>query len=60
MTATTTDLFIRHGELIAELPDVMLNAPITPEMIEADGALTDEQKAEIYDMLFEYHGDEEY
>ncbi len=59
MTATTTDLFIRHGELIAALPDAMFGEPITPEMIEADDTLTDEQKAEIYDDLFEYHGDEE-
>ncbi len=59
MTATTTDLFVRHGELILALPDAMQNEPITPEMIDGDDTLTDEQKAEIYDLLFEYHGDEE-
>ncbi len=53
------DLFIRHGELILALPDAMQNEPITPELIEADGTLTAEQKARIYDDLFEYHGDEE-
>jgi hypothetical protein len=60
MTATTTDLLTRHGELILALPDAMRDEPITPEMIDGDGTLTDEQKAEIYDMLFEYHGDEEH
>ena len=59
MTATTNDLFIRHGQLIAAIPDAMQDEPITPEMIEADDTLTDEQKARIYDDLFEYHGDEE-
>ncbi len=55
-----TDLFIRHGELILALADAMQDEPITPEMIDGDETLTDEQKAEIYDMLFEYHGDEEH
>jgi hypothetical protein len=60
MTATTTDFFTRHGELILELPDAMFDEPLTPEMIEADDTLTAEQKARIYDDLFEYHGDEEH
>jgi len=59
MTAMTTDLFARHGELIAALPDAMQDEPITPEMIEADDTLTDAEKAQLYDDLFEYHGDEE-
>ncbi len=54
MTATTTDLLTRHGELILALPDAMRDEPITPEMIEADDTLTDEQKARILDDLFEY------
>ncbi len=54
-----SDLFTRHGELIGAIPDAMQNEPITPELIEADETLTDEQKARIYDDLFEYHGDEE-
>ncbi len=33
--------------------------PLTPDDLWNDDTLTDEQKAEIYDMLFEYHGDEE-
>ncbi len=53
------DLFVRHGVLILALADCMQAEPITPERIEADGTLTDEQKARIYDDLFEYHGDEE-
>jgi len=60
MTATTTDLFTRHGVMILELPDAMFGAPITPEMIDDDETLTDEQKARIFDDLFEYHGDEEH
>ncbi len=61
-TAPASDLsslFREHGAMILELPDAMQDEPITPEMIEADDTLTAEQKAEIYDMLFEYHGDEE-
>jgi len=54
-----SSLFREHGAMILELPDAMQDEPITPEMIEADDTLTAEQKAEIYDMLFEYHGDEE-
>jgi len=54
MTATLTDLFIRHGQLIAALPDAMQDEPITPEEIDADDTLTDEQKARILDDLFEY------
>jgi hypothetical protein len=39
---------------------VATTAPaITPEAIEADPTLTDEQKAELYDQLFEYTGDGE-
>lgn len=33
--------------------------PITPESIDADPTLTEQQKAEAYDMLFEYHGEED-
>ena len=57
--STMTDFFTRHGELILALPDAMRDAAITPELIDGDDTLTAEQKAEIYDMLFEYHGDEE-
>ncbi len=52
--SNATDLFFRHGQLIDAIPDAMFGAPITPEMIEADETLTDEQKARIYDDLFEY------
>lgn len=32
---------------------------ITPEAIEADDRLTEDEKAQAYDMLFEYHGEDE-
>ena len=53
-----SSLFREHGALILELPDAMQDEPITPEMIDGDDRLTDAEKARIYDMLFEYHGDE--
>jgi len=34
--------------------------PLTPDDLWNDDTLTDEQKARIYDDLFEYHGDEEH
>ena len=39
-------------QLIARLP-------ITPELVDADPTLTEQQKAEVYESLFEYHGDED-
>ena len=69
-TLDRSDLFLAHGAIICSLPDDMrvavdadetvwietiaTTAPITPEMIEADDTLTDEQKARILDDLFEY------
>ncbi|MDQ3540696.1 MAG: hypothetical protein M3440_08425 [Chloroflexota bacterium] len=33
-------------------------APLTPEALDADMSLSEDQKAKVYDALFEYHGDD--
>ena len=64
--ATPDQLATMLRSLVVSNPEVrryveLTLAPpiITPEAIEADPNLTAAQKAQAYDMLFEYHGEDE-